>query len=403
MKKIRYHLFSVLLASVFVIPVVVAQGYEEGRTAYINGDYKTAFGILKPLADAGDAEAQKMMGIMYDYGHGVASNPAEALQWYIRSAEQGQTAVQYQVGAKYFKGENIARNYTEAARWWAMAADGGQVDAQFNLGLMYFRGLGIAQEDARAADLFRRAADQGHAHAQYSLAVMYAFGRGLDKDYDTALQWFLKSADQGVAQAQYNLGIFYENGYAVEADVQRAKEWYSRAATQGLEEARAKLLALDAGSPAVATAGAEDTPAVPVAVSSPAPAATIDATISEEPAVLASTQPSPTNTNYPISEIATNAIKREDWVLQQKPDSYTLQIGSVTEEDDLVRFLQGHGIEDNSAYIQVVIEGTTRYNAFYGVYATYAEAEQAVAGLPDSLRQISPWIRNFGILQKMLN
>ena len=76
MKIIRYRLLSVLLAFVFAIPVVLAQGYEDGRSAYINGDYKTAFTILKPLADAGDAEAQKMTGIMYDYSHGVAPNPA---------------------------------------------------------------------------------------------------------------------------------------------------------------------------------------------------------------------------------------------------------------------------------------------------------------------------------------
>ncbi|MGY8814963.1 MAG: tetratricopeptide repeat protein, partial [Gammaproteobacteria bacterium] len=77
-----------------------------------------------------------------------------ALEWYIRSAEQGQTAVQYQVGAKYFKGESIPQDYNEAARWWQLAADGGQVDAQFNLGLMYFRGLGMTQDDSFAADMF---------------------------------------------------------------------------------------------------------------------------------------------------------------------------------------------------------------------------------------------------------
>jgi TPR repeat protein len=401
MKIIRNRLLTVLLAFVFAIPVVLAQGYEDGRSAYINGDYKTAFTILKPLADAGNAQAQKMMGIMYDYGHGVAPDPAQALQWYIRSAEQGQTAVQYQVGAKYFKGENIAQDYTEAARWWAMAADGGQVDAQFNLGLMYFRGLGVTPDDARAAELFRRAADQGHAHAQYSLAVMYAFARGVDKDYDAALQWFMKSADQGVAQAQYNLGIFHENGYAVEANLERARDWYTRAADQGLEEARAKLVTLNSSTPtataveAAITPSGEAPPALATATTiTPAPVESTETSTAQIPAA---------DTTYTVSEISTNGIKREDWVLQQKPDSYTLQIGSVTEENDLVKFLQGHGVEDNSAYIQVMIDGVTRYNAIYGVYSTYAEAEQAVAGLPDSLRQVSPWIRNFGILQKMLN
>ncbi len=382
MIRLRYQLFLALLGTICVNTCVFAQAYEEGRAAYIKGEYQAAYAILKPLADSGDAEAQKMMGIMYDYGHGVTADPEQALQWYIRSAEQGQTAVQYQVGAKYFKGESIPQDYTEAAKWWELAAAGGQVDAQFNLGLMYFRGLGVPQDDARASEFFQRAADQDHAHSQYSLAVMYAFARGVEKNYAKALQWFLKAADKNVAQAQYNLGIFYENGYGVDTDLVRAREWYERAAAQGLDEARSKLDML---------ATRNETAAVRTSVTT------------DEPAVIQQQPPENRNSTYELSEISTNGIKREDWVMQQREDSYTLQIGSVTNEGDLVKFLKGREIEDNSAYIQVVIDGVTRYNAIYGVYPTYAEAEQAVAGLPDSLRQVNPWIRNFGILQKMLN
>lgn len=381
MTRIRYQLLSALLGTLCITTCVFAQGYEEGRAAYIQGEYQDAYAILKPLADSGDAEAQKMMGIMYDYGHGVTADPEQAMQWYIRSAEQGQTAVQYQVGAKYFKGENIAQNYAEAAKWWGRAAASGQVDAQFNLGLMYFRGLGVAQDDARASEFFQRAAEQNHAHSQYSLAVMYAFGRGVAKNYDTALQWFLKSAEKNVAQAQYNLGIFYENGYGVDTDLVRAREWYERAAAQGLNEARSKLDMLASRNEA----------------------SIVQTSTTTETAVAQQQPLANRNSTYELSEISTNGIKREDWVMQQRNDSYTLQIGSVTSEDDLVKFLKSHGIEDNSAYIQVVIDGITRYNAIYGVYSTYAEAEQAAAGLPDSLRQVTPWIRNFGILQKMLN
>ena len=146
---------------------------------------------------------------------------------------------------------------------------------------------------------------------------------------------------------------------------------------------------------AVITPSGEETPALTtVTTVNPAPVESTETSTAQIPTA---------DTTYKLSEISTNGIKREDWVLQQKPDSYTLQISSVTEENDLVKFLQGHGIEDNSAYIQVMIDGVTRYNAIYGVYSTYAEAEQALAGLPDSLRQVRPWIRNFGILQKMVN
>jgi len=131
---------------------VAAQSYEEGRGAYINGDYERAFKILLPLASAGDAEAQKML---------------KSLAWYIRSAEQGQAAVQYQLGAKYFRGDGVEKDHKEATRWWKMAANGGQIDAQFNLGLLYFRGLSIEQDDEKAIQLFKQAARQGHSSSPW--------------------------------------------------------------------------------------------------------------------------------------------------------------------------------------------------------------------------------------------
>jgi len=374
----RYRTLPILFWIIFPFTLVMAQTYEQGRSAYIQGDYQAAYAILNPLAEAGDVEAQKMLGIMYDYGHGVSADPQKALEWYILAAEQGQASVQYQVGTKYFKGEAITRDYAEAARWWQLAADNGQEDAQFNLGLMYFRGIGLAQDDQKAAEMFSRAAEQEHGHAQYSIAVMYAFGRGVTQNYDTALQWFTRAADKGIAQAQYNLGIFYENGYSVEKNINRAEQWYQLAAEQGLAEAKSRLdmLVSRTSESAPATVASQNMPTQP---------------------------PSPTPASYNLSEIATNNIKRESWVLQQKSDTYTIQIGSVTSEDDLVNFLKRNNLDNNSAYIQIMVDGITRYNGFYGVYSTYADAEQAVAALPPSVRRINPWIRNFGIVHKMLN
>lgn len=380
--KIQRHYsgISLLLAVLFCLTGTVhAQTYQEGRAAYIQGDYQAAYNILRPLADAGDANAQKMMGIMYDYGQGVGADPETALEWYIRSAEQGQTAVQYQVGAKYFKGETIPRDYDAAAKWWRMAADGGQVDAQFNLGLMYFRGLGLTQDDNMAANMFGLAAEQGHGHAQYSLGVMYAFGRGVQRDYDQAREWFLKSADQGIAQAQYNLGIFYENGNGVEADTEQARDWYQLAAVQGLNEAILKLEQMDE----VESDLAETTTTTTSGVSS--------ASADESPA-----------RSYSFDEISTNAIKRENWLMQQNADYYTIQIGSLVNEEDMVKYIKSNGIEENSAYIELVINGVTRYNGLYGIYDTYQDAETAIPDLPGPIRRVNPWIRNIGILQNLL-
>ena len=104
----------------------------------------------------------------------------------------------------------------------------------------------------------------------------------------------------------------------------------------------------------------------------------------------------------PVPATGSDELRREAWVLAQNPGSFTLQLGSVTGEKDIRRFVQDHGLAAEGGYVAIVIDGATRYNALYGSYPSYAEAQQAAEHLPPSLGSVKPWIRNFGILQKLL-
>ncbi|MBI4006798.1 MAG: SEL1-like repeat protein [Gammaproteobacteria bacterium] len=359
-----------VLLVLWQIPAALAQSFEEGKAAYQAKDYQKALEILRPLAEQGNSQAQVTLGIMYDYGHGVTANPEEAFKWYLKAAEQGIPMVQHDVGVKYFQGQGVKQDYLEAARWWEQSANAGLADSQFNLGLMYYRGIGIEQDYRKAAELFLKAANQEHSHAQYSLAVMHAFGQGMDKNYEEALKWFKKSAAQGVAQAQFNLGVFYESGYGLEKDLNTAREWYQRAADQGLEEAKKKLAELTSKEK-------QEIISRPESISHPEPGELPD-------------------------KLPDIGIKREDWVIQQNPEFFTLQLSSVLTEKDIVKFIKENNIESEAAYIIVVINGVTRYTALYGVFDTYTEAEKAIKQLPENLQNGKPWVRNFGILQNLL-
>lgn len=374
-----YLTFVIASLVVIISTGAYAQGFADGKAAYEAKDYQTALKILKPLAEQGDSQAQVTLGVMYDYGQGVDRDPEEAMKWYIKAAKQGIPVVQHDVGVKYFQGMGVQQSYEKAAYWWEQSANAGLADSQFNLGLMYYRGLGLKKDYNKARELFQKAAEQGHSHAQYSLAVMNAFGQGMEKNYVEALKWFRKSADQGVPQAQFNLGVFYENGYGLEKNIDTAKEWYTKAANQGLEEAKKKLAELAEMTSKQATATIQTEPQ--------------QESQSEE--TLAET------TGEPVS--SSNGIKREDWVMQQRPDSYTLQLGSVLSEQDALKFIHSSHLESEAAYIKVVVKETTRYTTIYGVYNTYNEAQNAIKELPENLQRNKPWVRNFGVLQKMLH
>ena len=100
----------------------MAGDLDEAVTAARGGDYATALRRLSPLAAKGDARAEFDVGFMHAYGWGVARNPAEAMAWYRKAAEQGLAVAQHFLGLAYFNGEGVRPDGVEAARWFARAA-----------------------------------------------------------------------------------------------------------------------------------------------------------------------------------------------------------------------------------------------------------------------------------------
>jgi uncharacterized protein len=67
----------------------IAGPLEDGQAAYRRGDYATELALLRPLADQGNAVAQTGLGWMYEYGHGVPQDYAEALVLIARPVYRG--------------------------------------------------------------------------------------------------------------------------------------------------------------------------------------------------------------------------------------------------------------------------------------------------------------------------
>lgn len=63
--------------------------FQEGREAYLAGDYGEAFERLIVEAEEGNAEAQYTIGYMYYEGQGVSRDEDRALTWIRRAAENG--------------------------------------------------------------------------------------------------------------------------------------------------------------------------------------------------------------------------------------------------------------------------------------------------------------------------
>lgn len=143
-----------------------------GWDDYDRGDFAGALAEWKPLAEEGDADAQFLVGVMFDEGRGVTGDPLEAAKWYRRAAEQGLAPAQSNLGLLYYDGRGVEKSYAEAAAWFERAAEQGFARARTNRGVMYLFGQASPRDRAQALALLRLAAEQGESKAQDLLAAI---------------------------------------------------------------------------------------------------------------------------------------------------------------------------------------------------------------------------------------
>jgi TPR repeat protein len=129
---------------------VAAGPFEDGIAAYRDGDYATALRLLRPRAEKGESEAQRILGHMYFWGQGVTQDYAAAMGWYRRAAEQGNTDAQFDVAERYYGGHGVPQDRAAAASWFRRGAEQGDGLCRFRLALMYEEGVGVPQDYALA-------------------------------------------------------------------------------------------------------------------------------------------------------------------------------------------------------------------------------------------------------------
>jgi TPR repeat protein len=80
-----------IVALVLSGAAAVAGPWEDGMVAYNRGDYEPAIKLFRPLAQAGNAKAQSILGMMYRKGEGVTPSSARAVMWFSIAAARGDT------------------------------------------------------------------------------------------------------------------------------------------------------------------------------------------------------------------------------------------------------------------------------------------------------------------------
>tara|TARA_B100000513_G_C11864938_1_gene174024 strand:+ start:73 stop:906 length:834 start_codon:yes stop_codon:yes gene_type:complete len=246
-------------------------GLVEAQAAYNKGDFSTAFTELKPVAEAGDAEAQALIAGMYARGQGTDMNLQTAAEWYGRAADQGHLYATTMLGWFYMRGMGVEQDAVKGYRLLSRAAARGQSNAvemkqavtgkalaglddlaateakdqgidlaaaYVRIGRSFALGHGVPRLPEVAAEAFHRAAKKGDFDAQYEYARRLDTGDGVAENPQAAFEWFRKAADQGHADALAMIGRAYLDGRGVTASRAQGMVAITRAKSQGSEIAQ---------------------------------------------------------------------------------------------------------------------------------------------------------------------
>jgi TonB family protein len=248
-------------------PAPAATGAKAGidgvEAALGRNDPAAAVILARPLAEAGDSEAQFVVGLLTDIGAGVRLDHAAAEAWIAKAAGQGDLMAQRYLAWRGTAGFGAKADPAAAARWLAarpgtlelpagldvwlvvkegpcqpkferayfwMLERGGEDDpiAQANLALVYLEDWWTPHDLGQHLFWLRRAADRGDAPSLERLATYYKSGILVAEDPAQALACERKAAEAGSASAQNWMGHHCEDA----SDFAAAVDWYRRAADQ---------------------------------------------------------------------------------------------------------------------------------------------------------------------------
>ena len=204
--------------------------YSADIAGYYQDDYSKVFPEWLSKAKVGNKKYQFYIAETYQYGQGVKQNKQKALEWYIKSSDQGYPLAKNNLSHFHYNGEIVDQNFANYFKLLCEAATAGFSMSTNGIANFYFD---IDTDKNRSYEWTIKAAKQGSAAAQNNLGWMYGTGNGVDLDYNEAFKWYRKSADQGDDWGQFNLALMYMDGRGVSSDYFIAHDWYKKSANQG--------------------------------------------------------------------------------------------------------------------------------------------------------------------------
>ena len=253
---------------VFALFLVFVAALKSSYAEQLKNELEPYSEELQRRAEAGDPQAQFLMGYNKLNGKGTPKNEQEAIRWYVLSAEKGHVRAMNTLGTFFLKNKidspetdaEMAKgtpeiSFSKAKRdktqphhiqmavfWFMQAADKGNPRAKANIGILYSEGLGLEKSDTEAIRWWEEAASEGAVNAQYCLSLALKDGKGMQNNPQRAFELMYLAANQKaddeseikiIAKAQNALSTYYYYGLGVDKNLEESFNWNQKSAEAG--------------------------------------------------------------------------------------------------------------------------------------------------------------------------
>lgn len=217
----------------------------EARQAWLDGRPDGIWDVVQAEAEAGSPVAQNILGAgltTKDGGQGIAYDPAAALAWYQRAADQGYARAYYNMALFWqndHDGFGIDHAKTTALAKEAIALDYPQ--AWNLLGDMYFHGRGVQADKAQALAMYRKGADAGTFNGLREVGYAYYHGNGVAQDVDLSRVYLERAIAAGDKKSIPDLAWLYEGNDGIAEDLLKSYLLYRLGVERGVAKAAFEL------------------------------------------------------------------------------------------------------------------------------------------------------------------
>ncbi|MCC5809158.1 MAG: sel1 repeat family protein [Ectothiorhodospiraceae bacterium] len=197
-----------------------------------------AYSWYLAAARQGSSVGSANLGWLYENGHGVEQDGAQAVHWYTQAVHGG--AIRYSLHLAWLHMDDrlVERDRQIAEQWFRFGITHGMAEAKLALGSVYYADVlgGNIELGPKAEALLRDALEEGMLYATRFLARMYLDGTGVERDRERGLSAVKLGAGAGDSHLQLLLSQLYLEGRLIEENPVQANVWATLAAAQGEDQ-----------------------------------------------------------------------------------------------------------------------------------------------------------------------